>query len=332
MKKKMLVSLFLVALALLGGCFKDTNSDVISKVCDKINQLNSYYLDGKLELYTNEDTYTYDVKVQYQKDNNFNVNLNNTINNHEQIILRNKDGVYVLTPSLNKSFKFQSEWPYNNSQSYLLQSIVKDIESDENASVTFKDDMYIIKTNVSYPNNKELVSQNIYVDKDMNIKEVCVMDSLGNIGIKMTFNSILENKNISLEEFTLENNMNTEKTSEEVSKIDNIIYPLYIPNNTYLSTQETVEIDNGERVILTFAGDYPFVLIQETAKIDEELQVTPVYGDPYLFTDSVGTISDKSVSWISNGIEYYVTSNVLDEEQLLTVAESIGTLPVALTK
>ena len=32
----------------------------------------------------------------------------------EQIILKNDEGVYVLSPNLNKSFKFQSKRPYNN--------------------------------------------------------------------------------------------------------------------------------------------------------------------------------------------------------------------------
>ena len=39
--------------------------------------------------------------------------------------------ITVVTPSLNKSFKFQSDWPYNNSQSYLLESIADDIKEDE---------------------------------------------------------------------------------------------------------------------------------------------------------------------------------------------------------
>ena len=55
----------------------------------------------------------------YLKKDKFRVGLTNKTNNHEQIILKNDDGVYVITPSLNKSFKFQSDWPYNNSQIYL---------------------------------------------------------------------------------------------------------------------------------------------------------------------------------------------------------------------
>lgn len=51
----------------------------------------------------------------------------NKANEHKQIILRNNDGLYVITPSLNKSFKFESTWPDNSSQSYILSSLIKDI-------------------------------------------------------------------------------------------------------------------------------------------------------------------------------------------------------------
>ena len=116
MKKKCLLVLCLLVF-LFTGCGKNENDDVVLKLKDKINNLDSYYIEGELSLYNNEDKYSYDVFVSYKKDNNFKVLLKNKVNNHEQIILRNNDGVYVLTPSLNKSFKFQSEWPYNNSPS-----------------------------------------------------------------------------------------------------------------------------------------------------------------------------------------------------------------------
>ena len=67
----------------------------------------------------------------------FKVSLINNSTNHEQVILRNDDGVFVLTPSLNKSFKFQSDWPYNNSQIYLLGSIIDDLNTVI-ASVTYE--------------------------------------------------------------------------------------------------------------------------------------------------------------------------------------------------
>ena len=47
-----------------------------------------------------------------------------------KLYLKNPDGLYVVTPSLNKSFKFDSVWPENSSQAYLLQNLVNDIKND----------------------------------------------------------------------------------------------------------------------------------------------------------------------------------------------------------
>ena len=64
-----------------------------------------------------------------------------------QIILRNEEGVFVLTPALNKSFRFQSDWPQNSSQAYLYESLVRDILQDKK-NLTFEktDKYYIFKT------------------------------------------------------------------------------------------------------------------------------------------------------------------------------------------
>lgn len=103
---------------------------------------------------------------------------------------------------------------------------------------------------------------------------------------------------------------------------------MYIPYNTYLTSQEVVEKTGGERIILTFDGDSPFVIIEETVSIDLENLTIPMYGELEMFTDTVGVINDKSVSWISNNVEYYVTSDVLSKDELIKIAQSISVLPV----
>ena len=59
-----------------------------------------------IPIYNAEDTFSYDVKVFYMDDDYFKVDMINTLSNHEQVILRNNNDVYVVTPSLNKSYKF----------------------------------------------------------------------------------------------------------------------------------------------------------------------------------------------------------------------------------
>ena len=172
--KKALILFILVFL--ISGCGKKTNESVVKDFESKVNSSKSYKLDGSLEIFNDEDTFTYKIDVSYLKSDNYKVSLINQINNHEQVILKNSSGVYVVTPSLNKSFKFQSDWPNNGSQSYLLSSLVSDIKNMEKLDIKVKDDEYIVKTDVNYPNNQELVYQLIYLDKDSNLKKVEVFN------------------------------------------------------------------------------------------------------------------------------------------------------------
>ena len=325
--KKYLLYLAILSCFLLVGCGKYGEKDIVKDFNKKINSSEGYYLNGELEIINNEDSYLYDVEVAYQKENNFKVSLKNKTNNHEQIILKNSEGVYVLTPSLNKSFKFQSEWPYNNSQAYLLQTILKDIESDNERIFEEVDNNYIFTTKVNYTNNSELSKQKITLDKDLNLKSVVVLNEKDEVQMQMKFNSIDYKATYDENYFVLSSNVSKE-LDEANETLDSIIYPMYIPNNTQLSGQEKVSTDNGERVILTFSGESPFTIVQETVSPTSELVTIPMYGEPFIITDSVGVLAEDSVSWISNGVEFYVVSDKLDSNQLLEVANSINTMTV----
>ena len=329
MKKILLYISTILCGLLLIGCGKYGEKDIIKDLSKKIDKTNGYYLNGELQIINNEDSYVYNVEVAYQKEDNFRVSLKNKTNNHEQIILKNNEGVYVLTPSLNKSFKFQSEWPYNNSQAYLLQTILKDIENDGEKTFEQVDDTYVFTTKVNYSNNSQLVKQKITLDKDLNPKSVVILNDKDEMQMQMTFNSIDYNATYDENYFTLQGNMKNVETETTSSTLDSIIYPMYIPENTQLSAQEKIAIENGERIILTFSGDSPFTIVQENARVAEEMLTIPMYGEPYIITDTVGALSDNSITWISNGIEFYVVSDKLNSEQLLEVANSINVTTVS---
>ena len=98
MMKKICLILFVCILMV--GCGKYTVKDAQSDLEKKINKADSYNLTGEMEIINNDDVYKYDVDVSYSKNDKFRVSLKNKTNNHEQIILKNSDGVYVLTPTL----------------------------------------------------------------------------------------------------------------------------------------------------------------------------------------------------------------------------------------
>lgn len=377
--KKIFLCLVLICLVLT-GCGKKDEKTVLKEFQDKVNNAKSYYLSGNMELVNNEDVYTYNISVSYEQEDHYKIELTNVINDHKQVILRNEEGVYIVTPSLNKSFKFQSDWPYNNSQVYLLSSLLDDISNDEERLFESTDEGYIFTSTVNYPNNDKLINQKVTFGKDYLPKKVEVMDKDGNIQIKMAFdkidlktefndtyfdlNSILkveDSKNIpdnkpnntdnnngnttnNNSNNTTGNNQNNNNSNEaqepndsskketetkQTATIDDIIYPMYLPVNTYLTNQERVNTDDGERLILTFTGDKSFVLVEETATYSNNPEIIPTYGDVELIGASLAVINDNSANWFNNGIEYYIVSDVMSSEELLQVVRSISVLPVS---
>jgi len=325
--------IFLGVLLLITGCGKYNDKDLIKELSKKVESSNSYHLSGTLEIYRNEEKYTYTVDSSYQKGDLFKVNLTNQNNNHEQVILKNKEGVYVITPALNKSFKFQSDWPYNNSQIYLIQPIITDLNNDSERKFEKTNDGYTITSKVNYSSERDFNTQKIYIDKDKNITKVEVLDSDNNVKMCLTVIDIDYKAKFEDNYFDASNYLKqTEETPKEenkeqtndktTTKIEDIVYPMYVPIDTQLSAQDIIETTNGERVILTFSGESAFTVVQET--LNDTDTTNYVYGDPYLILDTVGSITDYSVSWISNGVEYSVLSDNMEIDELLTVAQSIS--------
>lgn len=328
--KKILFSIMMVLL-LVSGCGKNSETSVINDLEKRINKASAYKVIGVLEIVNNDEVYTYDVEVSYKKNNNYRVSLTNQANNHTQVILKNSDGVYVLTPALNKSFKFQSDWPYSNSQVYLLKSLINDIKDTKDRGFKDVKSGYSLSTKVNYPNNSKLVKQTIELDKNGDLKKVSVYDSNNIICMTMTFDSIDYSPTFKKDYFNLDSVMSTYSISEEEVKettmIDDTIYPLVIPNGTKLVSEEKIKKNVGDRIIMTFDGDKPFLLVEETAVVEDEFTVIPTYGEPFQLMDTLGVMTNNSLTWTSNGIEYYIVSDVLNQNELVEVAQSISYLP-----
>lgn len=368
--KKYLI-LIMIMLLTLTGCGSYKLEDAVNDFTKKVENSKSYKLNGTMEINSGDEIFTYNIDAYYLKDDYYKVVLVNQTNNHEQVILKNKEGLYVVTPSLNKSFKFDSVWPENSSQAYLLKNLVNDLKNDNEKEFEKLEKGYILKSKVNYPNNDELSYQKMYFDKDMNLEKVEVYTSDNIIKIKVIFKDInlkaklkeddfvlddlvknsednkdnnnVENKDINNDNKAKNENKETNnkdcmnetckednktckdnKCDEKTGALDGIIYPLYLPTNTHLKSSETVETSNGDRVILTFAGDKNFVIVEEVAKSASDFEIIPVFGDPLMLDKTIAALSSNSISWNSENISYYLVSSDLSTNELVSVAKSLG--------
>lgn len=395
--KKYLI-LIMVMLLTLTGCGSYKLEDAVNDFTKKVENSKSYKLNGTMQINSGEEIFTYNIDAYYLKDDYYKVILVNQTNNHEQVILKNKEGLYVVTPSLNKSFKFDSVWPENSSQAYLLKNLVNDLKNDSEKEFEKLEKGYILKSKVNYPNNEELNYQKLYFDKDMNLEKVEVFTSDNIVKIKVDFKNINLKAKLKEDDFVLDdlvkdnkmdnkdtdnnndnnsnNNINDSKENsnnksqnnkketnnkqidnkenkdtgnnkstnkecmnedcknqntcenntcdKKTGALDGIIYPLYLPTNTHLKSSETIETANGDRVILTFAGDKNFVIVEEMAKSASEFEIIPVFGDPLMLDKTIAALSSNSISWNSENISYYLVSSDLSTSEIVSVAKSLG--------
>lgn len=324
---KKIIYIFLMSLFLITGCGKVKDKDVISEVQKKLDQSSGYQLKGELEITNNDEVYFYDVVVDHKKEDFYKVSLVNQSNQFQQIILKNDDGVFLLTPALNKSFKFQSDWPYNNSQAYLLDSILKDIKNDEEHIFTEKNEQYLLETKVNYPNNSRLSYQKVTFDKEFNLKKVVVYDSNDIVCMEFRVSKVKYSPKYDGDYFDLDSIINVEEEKDEevkeTSVIEDVIYPLLLPSGTKLVGEEKVSKDFGERVIMTYDGEKSFLLVEETLDVFDEFTVIPSSGEPFQLMDTIGVMTNNSLSWASGNMEYYIVSDVMSREELIDVAQSI---------
>ena len=369
--KRIFIILFICCL-LITGCSGTKN--IKKNFVNRVDGANSYKLNGTLSINNNDDVYNYSVEVGYKKDDYYKVTLRNKANNHVQIILKTDDGVYVLTPSLNKSFKFQSDWPYNNSQIYLLDAISSDIKNDKDSEISKKDNKYFLMTKVNYSNNSRLIKQKLEFDEEFNLSKVIVYDKDGIEVMTMKFDKIKLNCKFSKEYFDVDSIIDSESTTTEsdnknennttkdsnkdnekntnnktsnntnetnkntinndrnsntnntktTGRLDDIVYPLFLPSGTKLVDEERVKKDNGERVIMTYEGEKSFLLVEETMDVFNEFTIIPSSGEPFQLMDTLGVMTNNSLSWSSGTTDYYLVSDVMSKDEMIEVAQSIG--------
>ena len=162
-----IAAIFLVIIMIVAACGKKDVGDVVKDLDETVGKLNSYQSSGKMVLLTGNEPQEYAVEVWYLNPHYYRISLTNQKKDITQIVLKNDDGVFVLTPSLNKSFRFQSNWPTEQGQIYLYQTLVQSIIKDEQRSFVDDSDQgaFVFEVAADYQNSS-FARQKIWLEKN----------------------------------------------------------------------------------------------------------------------------------------------------------------------
>ncbi|KEQ27930.1 outer membrane lipoprotein-sorting protein [Paenibacillus tyrfis] len=202
------VALVMVCLSLVvSGCGKKDAGSVVKELDGVMSKLQSYHGKGQMTLRTGQDPQEYDVEVSFQAPSFYRISLTNAKKDITQIVLRNDDGVFVLTPHLNKSFRFQSDWPENQGQVYLYQSLVQSILMDNERHFTSDEKAYVFDVVANYQNGS-LARQKVWLDKrNYAPQHVEVSDANSNVMVIVKFDQFEFGTKFEKDQFDMQRNM-----------------------------------------------------------------------------------------------------------------------------
>ncbi|UOQ84277.1 LolA family protein [Gracilibacillus salinarum] len=332
MKKYTSIIMGIILLIVLSACGDKSKDDVVEKLESMAENMSAYQSQSMMTLKTGKEDQVYRVDVTHKKKDFYRVLLKNE-NDEEssQIILRNEDGVFVLTPALNKSFKFQSEWPANNSQPYLFQSLIQDLVDDSEATFTATENYYVFETKTSYESNSNLPYQTIYFDKKTYAPVLVeVLDRDKNTLVEVEFTSFELDPELPDNTFDMETNMTSSifgvpvMAQEDMPKQLSVLYPS-ANMGSELVEENQMDLENGKRVILSYQGEKNYTIIQETVDVMPTSAASPesVNGEPVDLGFTVGAQSKSSLEWHYQGVNYYLASEQLTKEEMQEVASSM---------
>jgi outer membrane lipoprotein-sorting protein len=328
-KRFLLVFTGLMVIFLLAACGSKSKDDVVKELNGKLNDLTGYKVDAKMTLKMGTDSQVYNVEIWHKDPTFYRVNLKNAEKDQSQMILRNNEGVFVLTPALKKSFKFQSDWPQNSSQAYLYESLIKDIVEDKESKFSSTKEHYVFETKTRYQNNSMLPIQEIKLNKeDLSPAMVKVMDPDRNALVTVEFSKVKFNASFDDSDFDMKKNMtradlNLPVMADSKDSAFTVKYPT-ADLGAKLVDEKEVKLENGKRVVLTYEGEKSFTLVQEKVTV-KEASTSPTYvdGDLVDLGVTIGAVSEGSITWTMDGVDYMIASNDLTEKELVEIARTV---------
>lgn len=325
MKKVLKLFIFLFLFMFSLGCNNNEKEDFLKT----INDSTCYKATGIMESFYKNGRKQNEFTVLNKSNEYIKVSLKSVDSNEEQIILKNKDGVYILIPSVNKNFKIQSNWPINASYPYLLQSLAKDLANTENVNKTEDENniTYEMETHIYKDANSN--RQKVIVDKETGFPtEVLIYDNQGDLYIRVVYNKIELNCSFGDEDFTVDNSMNVSRLEIEGENnySDRVVsYPSYCPEGMVLKNENIQSSSDGKEVlsIMKFASETAsFTLIQEYVNDTQNKQFVLENGEIVHVLGQVAVVKEKAVSLFYEGIEYTIASNDIDRNEMIKVISS----------
>lgn len=329
MFKKIIIGVVVLGVVLLAGWkLFFSGGDISSSLEKKKADLTAYHMELTMDMENGDDTRNYFITTDYQKKedgDNYRVAIKDTNVKQEQIILKNKEGVFVLTPALNQVYKFNSGWPTNSPKPYLYQNMLKGFE--EKHELKKVDDGFVLSNTISYKNNPTWVKQDAKFTSELAPQYINIYNDKNEAIVKINFSKVDFAPKFEDEYFAVKSNMEIARSNlSETTMSGEIEFPLY-PTAANMSAtmkeETTSNIEGTEVVILVYEGKDEFTVVESIIEANSEMVISEIDGELESVLTGVAYSQNNYLIYVENNVKYSVYSKALTTAQKIEVVEGM---------
>ncbi|SFO75936.1 LolA family protein [Halolactibacillus alkaliphilus] len=310
-------------LFLLLGCQSLDEEDVYHEVIRVGDEATTYEAQALMRILTGDGEEEIALTIR-RKDDLYQVQLIDGLRGLDQTLVRNKEGVYLLTDNEAPEL-FRMDWPNDRPQLYLLTAIVDTLRTHPEAAFEEIDGGYQFSVNAPLREDPDLSQQEIIFDKKTYLPRTILVTNVDETKqIMIEFQSINVTPDFKEEIFDVE----LDDTRDEVDLEDEQESPhegtvgWYYPTETFnqrLTQTEEKEVNGKNVVMMTYSGDKPFTFIQTKRgqTTSNEGVLTVIKNDDTFTLDASGWV------WSNPSTDFYVASDHLTIEEKETIATSV---------
>ncbi len=326
------ITTVVLALGLIGvlaaGCGTPSEKSVASKLETHAQKLDAanYKSVATMTVQMGDNAESYYVETWYDSANQYRISLGDANKNIHQIIVHNANGMFVVSPSLGKVFRFNGNWAQNQGHIYLYDQILHQIITSKDVKMTQSGGTYAFEMNVQ-PATDIVSKQRIQVDsKTFNPQSVTLLDKNSHAVVTLTYKSFETNVTFKPDDFNPQTFISESKATKATLAADGEGTIGFIePSETKQlgdSLSKVVEKSNTD-TLLRYAGDHGFTLEEYRPEkgVDglPDAQAIDLYGVPAVYS---GVDPAHQMTWLNNGVEFTLTSNNLTLDQMKSIAIS----------
>ncbi|MBF8378145.1 outer membrane lipoprotein carrier protein LolA [Alicyclobacillus mali] len=321
----------LLSLALAGGVvagcgIPGTTSSVNHKIQSEAQAFENknYQSEAIMTVQMDNNVQKYFVRVSYESKDMYKIELGNADKQINQVIVRTPNGMFIVSPSLGKVFRFNGNWAQNQGQIYLYDQLLQRIASDKSVKVSREKDTYAFEVPV-VPASDVVSREQIVLSKDLKPQSVTLLDKNGKAAVVITYQSFETGVEFPKNAFDPQTIAQAGQAAKPTLASDHAFDYIEPPAMYGTKLTDLAQPDESSIIMRYQGGGHHYVLTESAltpgAAGLPSAELVDLYGTPAIYDEAPGT-QVANLTWMQNGIEFDLTSNDLSLPELENIAIS----------